>query len=358
MTLNINSINPDQLTEVLDICYKVKHAALILGAPGIGKSTIIKQWCEHNQFNLVTRTLGNLQPGDLSIPDINGDTLTWKIADWLVNIDKEKPTIFFFDELMSADEAVRTQIYQLVLDRRLGGYILPDNAYVVAAGNRVEDDLSVHQIGKALADRFNIIHLEPSVEKWISWGVKNNIHPCVLSFITAHPNYLILEDNDEYLIQPSPRSWNRVSEILQEVPDIEDVNNFIQGYIGESITTAFILYFREALNLPSLKEMLMMNSVQRADLDLKISHIWTLVFSFEKTVSSATELLEATKILFELVDFCSYKYPEELKISIVDQMFSRFLERGFDISEIQNKEFFIKEFYERVKNIPSLESIV
>lgn len=111
MDINIESINPGQLFEILDVLYAVKHPALILSAPGTGKSSIVEQWAMKNKYHLVTRMLSQTQPGDLQIPSISPEdkgVLRWNVADWLVELPTDKPTIFFFDELTSAPIEVRT----------------------------------------------------------------------------------------------------------------------------------------------------------------------------------------------------------------------------------------------------------
>lgn len=113
MLLNVESLNPQQMLDQLDILYKVKQPALLLGSPGLGKSSLVEQWATSRGYNLVTRMLSQTQPGDLSIPSISEGSkgvLHWNIADWLVELPKDKPTIFFFDELTSASIEVRTQI--------------------------------------------------------------------------------------------------------------------------------------------------------------------------------------------------------------------------------------------------------
>lgn len=110
MELNVETINPQQMMDQLDTLYAVKQPALILGSPGCGKSSIIEQWATKNKYHLVTRMLSQTQPGDLQIPSVDNKdgVLRWNVADWLVELPTDRPTIFFFDELTSASIEVRT----------------------------------------------------------------------------------------------------------------------------------------------------------------------------------------------------------------------------------------------------------
>lgn len=107
--INVQALNAAQIKEHFDILYKVKTPALILGSPGLGKSAIVEQWAEERNYYLVTRMLSQTQPGDLSIPSVDSKdkVLRWNVADWLVELPTDRPTVFFFDELPSAPIDVR-----------------------------------------------------------------------------------------------------------------------------------------------------------------------------------------------------------------------------------------------------------
>jgi len=205
--INVDTINPAEMIEQFDILYKAQQPALIMGSPGLGKSALVKQWAESKGYNLVTRMLSQTQPGDLSIPffDKEEGVLHWAVADWLVQLPEDRPTVFFFDELPSAPIDVRVQVYQLVLDKKLGGHSLPDNCYIVAAGNRATDNASAFDIDTALADRFTHFVLKCDAKQWLDWAVLNNIHPTVLTFIKTRPDMLDDEDNMTDLVRRSPR---------------------------------------------------------------------------------------------------------------------------------------------------------
>ena len=67
---------------------------------------------------------------------------------WLINLE----------ELPSALPMVQAALYQLVLDRKCGGYELPEGASLIACGNRESDRGVTHRMATPLASRF--VHLE------------------------------------------------------------------------------------------------------------------------------------------------------------------------------------------------------
>ena len=92
--------------------------------------------------------------------------------------------VLFLDEMNSAAPSVQAAAYQLILNRRVGTYKLPDNVMIVAAGNREADKGVTYRMPAPLANRF--IHLELAVDfgDWFQWAVDNNIHKDVVGYLT------------------------------------------------------------------------------------------------------------------------------------------------------------------------------
>ena len=54
--------------------------------------------------------------------------------------------VLFLDELNSAPPSTQAAAYQLVLNRRVGNYVLPENVVMIAAGNRETDKGVVYRM--------------------------------------------------------------------------------------------------------------------------------------------------------------------------------------------------------------------
>jgi MoxR-like ATPase len=74
--------------------------------------------------------------------------------------------VLFLDEMNSAPPATQAAAYQLVLNRKVGTYELPDNAVIVAAGNRDTDRGVTYRMPAPLANRFIHLTLRPDFETW------------------------------------------------------------------------------------------------------------------------------------------------------------------------------------------------
>ena len=125
--------------------FKVKRPLFLWGPPGIGKSELVEGIARDLGGLMIDLRLGQMEPTDIrGIPFYNKDIGK---MDWAPPVElpdeemsKDYPiVILFLDELNSAAPSVQSAAYQLILNRRIGKYRLPDNVVMVAAGNRESD---------------------------------------------------------------------------------------------------------------------------------------------------------------------------------------------------------------------------
>ena len=149
--------------------------------------------------------------------------------------------ILFLDEISAAPQSVQAAAYQITLDRVVGEHKLPDNCIVIAAGNRVTDKSVSFKMPKALANRLLHIEIEGSFESWRKWAVKVGINEKVLGYLSFRNDRLFGFDatNDD-LAFPTPRSWEMVSSILNNVEDnVATMHPMIAGLIGSGPAIEF-----------------------------------------------------------------------------------------------------------------------
>jgi MoxR-like ATPase len=98
--------------------------------------------------------------------------------------------ILFLDELTSAPQMTQAGCDQLVLDRKLGEYQLPEGWVVIAAGNPASER-GVHiSMPRPLRNRFVHLDLEPDFEDWTKGAVNAAIRPEILAFLRFKPALL------------------------------------------------------------------------------------------------------------------------------------------------------------------------
>lgn len=209
------------------------------------------------------------------------------------------------------------QIYQLLLSRQLGGHKLPEDCYIIAAGNRVTDMASAFQVDTALADRLNIFVLEPDPKQWLKWASENEIDPSVLAFIKVRPDQLSDEDNFEHLCRRSPRSWKKVSDIIKQVGgNPEKAHTIIQGNIGQDSCIEFIKTLREINDLPQLSKLTKMSDVElAANAPNTLTRLWGLAYSLHAWANNVSKILEAFRIIYVMCDAAPLDNKQDIKVA-------------------------------------------
>ena len=263
-----NQVNSVELANILNIqldaIFKNPELAstipplLVRGSPGCGKSTIVREVCKTRGIEFIDVRLAQMEPCDikgLPVPNRENATMEWYVnATW--PRDPNGKGIIFLDEITSADRSIQVAAYELVLDRRLGKkYSVPPGYLIVAAGNNTTDRAVAMTMSSALANRFMHVELKEDAEAWINWANINGIHPSVTGFISYKPNMLFnMEDQNLERGWPSPRSWERVSQICHIYKDADDtlLRKMVYGLVGNGVGVEFMEFYKLNANFDSV----------------------------------------------------------------------------------------------------------
>ncbi|EFL50407.1 ATPase associated with various cellular activities AAA_3 [Solidesulfovibrio fructosivorans JJ]] len=230
---------PSQIATALETLFPIRQPAFLWGPPGVGKSRIVAQTAARLDLPLTDIRAVLLDPVDLrGLPHIGDDGRThWRAPAFL---PREGRGVLFLDELNAAPPLVQAACYQLILDRSLGEYRLPDGWTVIAAGNRDQDRAVTHRMPTALANRFVHLDVAPDLDDWVTWAKTADIAPEVVAFLRFRPS--LLHDFDpsrETRSFPSPRSWEFVSNMLGATRDGRICRELFAGAIGEGAAVEF-----------------------------------------------------------------------------------------------------------------------
>lgn len=243
-------MKPTSIKSALKTCILAKRPVFIWGSPGIGKSNVVAQVADELQLPLTDIRAILLDPVDLrGLPYFDNGKSKWSIPDFLPTSGKG---ILFLDELNAAPPMVQAACYQLILDRKLGEYTLPDGWSIVAAGNLDSDKAVTHKMSTALKSRFVHLYFEIDLNDWVSWALNKGIYTPLIAFIRFRPNLLHhfnpqSKDNSF----PCPRTWEFVSDLLAQGIESSIEYDLISGTIGEGAAIeliAFLKIFRELPN--------------------------------------------------------------------------------------------------------------
>lgn len=232
-----------------------RQPVFLWGGPGLGKSSVVNQLARSLKIALQDVRALLLDPVDLrGLPFLGKDGRSqWATPDFL---PKDGSGILFLDELNAAPAMVQASCYQLVLDRKLGEYTLPDGWAIIAAGNRDSDRAATTRMPTPLRNRFVHLEFEVDLQEWSEWAIEAGIRPEVIAFLRFRQELLSAFDRDANAF-PSPRSWEFVSRILGTAPDQSVEHELFAGAVGAGAATEFSAFLKTFRELPNIDAILM-----------------------------------------------------------------------------------------------------
>jgi hypothetical protein len=233
------------------------HTPVMLwGPPGVGKSQMVLRVGERNKVPVIDLRLSQMEPSDLrGIPFRNGEFVEWAPPAILPDAKRHGPAgILFLDEINSAPPSVSAAAYQLILDRRLGEYKVPQGWAIIAAGNRQGDRGVTYTMPAPLANRFAHFEVDTNLDDWVSWAYANGIDERVIAFLRFRPELLFDFDPAHNPVAfPSPRSWEFAHRALQKFASHGSLLvNTLQACVGPAAGIELGAFVANLDNLPDL----------------------------------------------------------------------------------------------------------
>ncbi len=238
-------MTPSELQMYLETLLEneIRSSVMIWGAPGIGKSSVVKSIALKRDLRFIDVRLSQLAPTDLrGLPVPEGGITYWAPPEFLP-VDGEG--ILFLDEINMAPPAMQGVAQQLILDRQVGNYKVPDGWYIWSAGNRKEDRVAVFDMPKPLANRFIHLNVEASIEDFRLYAFKKQISERIIGFLAFRQALLHNMSHDE-MSWPSPRSWEMAN-------DLERAGLNIEPAVGISAAAEYYAYLDVTENIPDIE---------------------------------------------------------------------------------------------------------
>ena len=241
-------MTPAQLKNYLNqlVSKNLKISTMIWGTPGIGKSSIVSQVAKEHKIDFVDVRLSQLAPTDLrGLPVAKDNISTWYPPEFL---PRKGLGILFLDELNMAPPAMQGVAQQLILDRQVGNYVVPEHWYVWAAGNRKEDSAAVFDMPTPLANRFLHLQVEPDFDSFKAYALFAEVHEQIIAFLSFRST-LLHKIDPLSPAWPSPRSWVMASRLHEIGLDIIPA-------VGKGAAAEFSSYITLYDTLPALEPIL------------------------------------------------------------------------------------------------------
>ena len=256
----MKTVTPSQLSRILDdMAISGGYPVMVWGAPGIGKSDIVKEVARRRNLEVLDMRLNYYEESDLlGIPMRTEEGMKFVKYSSFPSYGNG---LWFFDELTHARTSIQGLVFELINDGKIEDYSVPDGwRHFVGASNLPRHRSISNPMPTGLSSRFTGGHYEliPDLSDWVSWANSKGVDERVISFVSYMENsdslpWLLRMDSDTML---NPRLWSTgISHAVKNFRG-EDLENILGGLMGETNAAEFIRYLKQADGLPGYEEIM------------------------------------------------------------------------------------------------------
>lgn len=218
-------IKPSQCEQLLERLLRSDDAEsniLIVGSPGLGKTSIVEQVTERLGYDLLISHPVVSDPTDVKGLPFVVESDGISCAEWLPfgdlkqMITAEEPLVVFLDDLGQAPPVVQAAFMQLLLARKINQHAVSPHVRFIAATNRKSDKAGVGGVLEPVKSRFRcILHLTSDYKDWTKWAINHNMPAELVAFINRRPEMLDkFEPMTEIVNTPCPRTVANVGHLM------------------------------------------------------------------------------------------------------------------------------------------------
>ena len=332
-------MRPAQLLTILDREFtstkEGHHTPVMLwGPPGVGKSQIVAEVASKHGVPVIDIRLSQMEPSDLrGIPFRSGDTVEWAVPGILPNAGRHGPRgILFLDEITSAPPSVSAAAYQLILDRKLGEYEVPEGWAIFAAGNRQGDRGVTYTMPAPLANRLSHFEVETHLDDWVAWAWANGIDERVIAFLRFRPELLFDFDPAHNPVAfPSPRSWEFAHRSLQKFgANPKLLLGTLQACVGPAAGIELHAFINSLDKMPDLDDIVAGREVPVPDeIDLQYAVAAALV----GRAIRARDDDNANKVIGHILNYANNFPQKEMGVMLVSDLHRAIGDQLFQVPE-------------------------
>ena len=303
---------------------------LLMGAPGLGKTAIMRQIAEEEGIGFVSYNMTHhTRQSALGLPlirkeEFNGverDVTAYTMSEIVASIYElmrttgRKEGILFLDEINCVSETLAPVILQLLQAKMFGRENVPEGWVIVAAGNPAEYNRSVREFDMATLDRVRLIEIEPDQEAWRVYAAGAGVHGAVMSYLNIHKeNFYKAYLTPEGMSFVTARGWEDLSDLLKTYEslginvDIPQISQFIRDGSVAADFAAFYEMYKRYENAYMIDDILGGNApsaiterFREAELDERIGVIGLLTARLNTAFKEFAGERAATDRLYEMV---------------------------------------------------------
>ena len=248
-----------------DVALEIGDSIMQWGAPGIGKSQGVRQWNQDkvDEYKLRIAKGEKVKPWNPDICDVRLSmkepvdmvgvpiptqdehgkmTTVWAVPSmWPKDDGAFSGGVIHLDEMNQGQAAILNAAFQLIQDRALGEYKVPEGYLIIGSSNTSAYNSTVTDFSIPLSNRFTHFNIKPDFDSWLNYRMNNGGNLDVMTFLkTQGMNMLFDEDAMKAKVGDladamftdivvTPRSW----EVVEKVLNLPDGNKATGGFTIE-----------------------------------------------------------------------------------------------------------------------------
>lgn len=329
----------------VELVLSVGQVPLLVGDTGIGKTSLARKLAERHGWSMVTIDGNLLKEGEIGgLPTVvspeknSSDTMrvtVYAVHHLLRRVAEEtaagREVLLFIDEINRCEHAVQQELMNLILNREINGFVLPDKVHIVAAMNPADRyEYQTVEMDVAQQNRFVWLTMEADYLQWLDWAAEEGLDETVIEFIATFPEYLNKSNTDD--LQATPRSYERVSALYRAYMADADAfgsdvfYNVVRGNVGTAIAREFMAFIES-----DRQPLLGFDDVFGQDVDMAQVAAWIQKETPTRLYLAAKHVLrymeerhevwagDKSAVLQRLVEWLGL-YPEDLRLGLMKDM--------------------------------------
>ena len=253
------TITPSQIPEILKVATSLGISCLFSGESGIGKTEAVTKY-GMDEFGAVKDVrLSQLDPVDLSgVPTVRDGFTEFAIPSMLPNLERDgEQGLFILDEFGDGSQATIVASQQLILEKRVASYEFPEGWHIVAMMNKKEHGGVNRGLSYALQNRFMHYMVTLDVSELLSHFTAKGVDPMVTSFLKTHAHLAHKRpDKGGSWAWPTPRSWEKLSQVRGTKPSSSIKFQLYSGLLGEGAAAEFVSHEEVADQVPDPEQVI------------------------------------------------------------------------------------------------------
>lgn len=338
---NTKEVKPG-IKRMYDIALALGDSIMQWGAPGVGKSQGVKQWNQQKVEEYQKRIaagekvkpwnpdvcdvrLSMKEPVDMvGIPVLSKDekgnmATVWATPSVWPQGNEFSGGVIHLDEMNQGQAAILNAAFQLIQDRALGEYKVPEGYLIIGSSNTAAYNSTVTEFSIPLSNRFSHFNIRPDFNSWFEYRLNNGGNPQVMTFLKTQGQDVFfdkmgmearvgkLADAMFTDIVVTPRSWEVIEKLIS-LPEgtaetggftMEEKQRYATGRLGLALASKLFTFLKDSSKYQDWREILVDGKPFKSE---ELEQFWNVQINCIQAISNEISDDTCRKYVLNFID--------------------------------------------------------